>query len=427
MDASEYQQLVAALRAELAALLTADNSPARQIPELDETISRCDNLQRQVQHLNDIRQKTLQLLEKIEAAERTLDIAKREVAAETLAIAKFAYELGSKVSSGVETGNLEGSLRFNAVKRSIEKIRLLEIGLQEYASQAGNGMAEALKKSGNRVKGFVQMKLEHRNLKHHQEVLGEVILLAGDEENFRCVETTETIDQILEQRGRVEASKEKQWNLEQVLNGLLITANKDLDRSGITGAATLRRDLEENLQLTSTAKQILHRCRETLVSEVITNPYRITDELVRDKLAAINKAEADIKLQHVANNTASAAAPNHRARDFMALIGIAVSFLLICGLCGGLSSPNTESTRDILQEFLDDVDNTMNADVFGFVTLDGSHASVTLEEDYYDKLTVQARQEALVGVRDLWFNKSFGTRITFRDAYTGREVASFVK
>ena len=59
MDASEYQQLVAALRAELAALLTADNSPARQIPELDETISRCDNLQRQVQHLNDIRQKLL--------------------------------------------------------------------------------------------------------------------------------------------------------------------------------------------------------------------------------------------------------------------------------------------------------------------------------------------------------------------------------
>ena len=231
---------VARLRSEVADLLTSHNSPARQLPEFENSVTQCDQLQVQIDQLNSSHQQMLEFLEKIQRAEEAVDTAKRELAAETLEIGGFAQELGSKAFAGLEAGNLSKHPRFENRQQLQDKIRELENRREKIVSEATSGVLEKGKQQSRRAKVAAQIKIEKLKINKQEKSLGQAILHAGDEEDVFCRETEETIGRVVAQRGQIASAKEKSWNFEQALAGLLTNTNQTLNLTAINDSDALK-------------------------------------------------------------------------------------------------------------------------------------------------------------------------------------------
>jgi hypothetical protein len=84
----------------------------------------------------------------------------------------------------------------------------------------------------------------------------------------------------------------------------------------------------------------------------------------------------------------------------------------------------TPTYRDALQVLVDDIDQKLNANIFGDVTVTGKHAFVVVEASFFVKMAPDAQRLALEGIRDQWFSKCYGTNITFK-TWNGTVVAYF--
>ena len=293
---------VARLRSEVADLLTSHNSPARQLPEFGNSITQCDRLQVQIDQLNSSHQQMLEFLEKIKRAENAVDTAKRELAAETLEIGGFAQELGSKAFAGLEAGNLSKHPRFENRQQLQDKIRELENRREEIVSETTSGVLEKGKQQSRRAKVAAQIKIEKLKINKQEKSLGQAILHAGDEEDVFCRETEETIERVVAQRGQIASAKEKSWNLEQALAGLLTNTNQTLNLTAINDSDALKVQSEARREQVNSVKQQLFYERENLVTAVMKSPYALEDDFIRDKLSVLNRMLAESDLQAVQNS-----------------------------------------------------------------------------------------------------------------------------
>ncbi len=293
---------VARLRSEVADLLTSHNSPARQLPEFENSITQCDRLQAQIDQLNSSCQQMLEFLEKIKQAEEAVETAKRELAAETLEIGGFAQELGSKAFAGLEAGNLSKHPRFENRQQLQDKIRELENRREEIVSETTSGVLEKGKQQSRRAKVAALIKIEKLKINKQEKSLGQAILHAGDEEDVFCRETEETIERVVAQRGQIASAKEKSWNLEQALAGLLTNTNQTLNLTAINDSDALKVQSEARREQANSVKQQLFYERENLVTAVMKSPYALEDDFIRDKLSVLNRMLAESDLQAVQNS-----------------------------------------------------------------------------------------------------------------------------
>lgn len=82
------------------------------------------------------------------------------------------------------------------------------------------------------------------------------------------------------------------------------------------------------------------------------------------------------------------------------------------------------SFGDALQVLVDEVDQRLNANIFGKVTTSGRSAKVIVESDYFAKLDAKSQRFAIETIAEQWKTKCYGKDIKFT-SWNGQVVAEF--
>jgi Leucine-rich repeat (LRR) protein len=288
-DKLAYEQL----RTEVTNLLLAENSPARNIPELKALVDEHQTLVQRQAELKALEVKLAEVLPVVGQAETQVAAAEKQLLAEKKQLASFAGELGRAVFAGFQAGELPDQPILGQRKQLQAKIDALQQQRSALLAEEKSTFLEKAKQQAQQLALAGQVKIEELKVGSSDQALGEAILGSKEKLTLKCSHSEAVLKAMVEQQRRIAEARDRRTETVNISSQRNAECATKLGRTSLS-SDELKAELKELKTELSRNTKRQASIREEAIDAASRSDDALRDATLRPKLTELAKLQESI-------------------------------------------------------------------------------------------------------------------------------------
>ncbi len=281
------------LKSDLAAILLADDSPVSSDPAFQRVRQETTELTKQHDQHSTLIGRLEEAFDKVSQSEKACQVADQSLQDARKQLTQFAATLGEAAFAAVQAETIETTPWFQNRQELHDKIDSLKQQKSALSTGDSSGVMEQASLHAQQLKLTGQIKVEELKIHSVNRKLGNDILSAEQEDDFRCSQTESVLGEIQQQRERIEVAKNHLRQAKAKVETSQKQAAENLGDSTTSDAKSLKARLKKEQVALRNVESRQQRLRDDMVEKALEYEWLRDKPELKDLLAQIAQLQQE--------------------------------------------------------------------------------------------------------------------------------------